>query len=318
MLLAVTACSSSGGVNVPALSATPEPPATIAQTITSGITPNAHFFHMVTGPDGRVWGSEFQTSNVAAVTTAGVVSEYPMPALAQPNGMAVGSDGNIWTGGYGGIMLKVTTAGAYTAYPIAGAHIGAVVAGPGGLWFTDYGNGKVGVCTTAGVITEYPLPAGASPGGIALGGDGNLWVPDGSGAILKITPAGVVTKYTAGLTAGGFPGDIAAGSDGNLYFTEPFFSATLPDKVGRITTAGVINELGNLAPNSYPATIVLGGDQNMYFTEYSVGTLGRIAIPTGTVTEFPLAMQYGASALDAAPDGTLWVGATDRIYRVNY
>ncbi|MDP9018550.1 MAG: hypothetical protein M3N19_09535, partial [Candidatus Eremiobacteraeota bacterium] len=125
-------------------------------------------------------------------------------------------------------------------------------------------------------------------------------------------------KNTAGLTAGGFPSDIAAGGDGNLYFTEPFFSATLADKVGRITTAGVITELGNLAPNSYPSTIIVGADQNMYFTEYSVGTLGRITLPTGSVSEFALAMQYGASGMAAAPDGTLWVGAVDRFYRVNY
>ena len=316
--LFVVGCSSNSA-SVPAPVITPEPPATVNSTVTAGITANAGVFHFANGADGRIWFSEFSTNNVGALTTAGVVTEYPMPALSQPNGITLGPDGNMWTGGYGGVLLKVTTAGTFTAYPIAGAHIGILTVGPdNNIWFTDYGNNKVGFITTGGAITQFPLPSGTSPFGIAKGADGTLWVADGNGAILKVTTAGVVTKYSTGISAGGSPQEIVAGPDGNLYFTEPLFSGTKSDKIGQVTLAGSINEIGTLAPNTYPAGIANGADGNVYFTEYSSGKLGRITIPSGAVTEFALGFVYGSDAIIAGPDGHLWVGANDHVYSILY
>jgi virginiamycin B lyase len=52
-----------------------------------------------------------------------------------------------------------------------------ITAGPdGNLWFTEYGGNKIGRITTAGVITEFPIPTDDSePWGITSGPDGNLW-----------------------------------------------------------------------------------------------------------------------------------------------
>ena len=314
------ACSSSSSAVAPqGPVATPEPPATLTSTITAGISANAGVYHFAIGADGRIWFSEFSTDKVGALTTAGTVTEYTMPALSQPNGITLGPDGNIWTGGYGGVILKVTPAGAFTAYPIAGAHIGPLTVGPdNNIWYTDYGNNKVGFITTGGAITPVTLPAGSSPSGITKGPDGNLWVADGSGAILKVTTSGAVTKYSAGLTATGSPNEIVTGPDGNMYFTEPFFSGTKNDKIGVITTAGVINEIGTLAPNTLPQALANGADGNVYFTEYSGGKLGRITVSTQTVSEFALGFVYGSSAVIAGPDGHLWVGANDHIYTIAY
>ena len=48
-------------------------------------------------------------------------------------------------------------------------------AGPdGNLWFTQFGVGKLGRITPAGVITQFG-PHAADPSGIAMGPDGRIW-----------------------------------------------------------------------------------------------------------------------------------------------
>ncbi|MGO9948805.1 MAG: hypothetical protein ACLPWG_18375, partial [Steroidobacteraceae bacterium] len=54
-----------------------------------------------------------------------------------------------------------------------------------------------------------------------------------------------------------FPSGITAGPDGNVWFTE-----TGTDKIGRITTNGVISEFP-LSPASGPIGIVLGPGQSL-------------------------------------------------------
>lgn len=316
-LVLLAACNSSGGGSTPAPPVVIPTPA-LAQTVTSGITASAGLYQAVNGPDGRIWFSEFSANNLAAVTTAGTVTEYAMPGGSQPNGITVGADGNIWSGGYGGQILKVTTSGTYTAYPIAGAHIGAMVLGPdNNVWYTDYGNNTVGNITTAGVVTAYAAPAGSSPSGIAKGSDGNLWVAASGGSILRVTTAGVFTQFTTGISAGGSPQAIAAAPDGNLYFTEAFFNSTLHDHIGKVTTGGTITELGSLAPNTYPNQIAAGKDGNVYFTEYNLGNLGKVTLSTGAVSESPFSISNGSGIVNG-PDGNLWVGGRQTIYKFTY
>ena len=63
---------------------------------------------------------------------------------------------------------------------------GPLTVGPDGdLWFTDVssaGNGAIGRITTAGAITEFPLPAGDGAPGLTVGPDGDLWFSDFSSA----------------------------------------------------------------------------------------------------------------------------------------
>src|ERR1700748_987678 len=84
---------------------------------------------IATGPDGALWFAEsFAPPKIGRITTAGTVTEFPLPfpALLGPVGVAAGSDG--------------------------------------ALWFTEPGAGKIGRITTAGVITEFPtLKTGSQP-----------------------------------------------------------------------------------------------------------------------------------------------------------
>lgn len=314
-LAALVACHTGSGGSTSFNPFNPTPGVT--QTITAGISAGAFLSQAVLGPDDRVWFSESGTSKLGAVTTAGVLTEYPMVPDSRPNAIVVGPDGNIWTGGAGQI-LRVTTSGKFTSYPIAGAHIGGMIVGPDNdLWFTDDGNDRVGFITTQGIVTSYAAPAGTSPTQIATGGDGNLWVTDSNGSILRVSTAGGFTQYTTGITAGAHPQAIVSASDGYLYFTEPFFSSNKNDRIGRITISGAISEIGSLAPNADPNQIAIGKNANLYFTELGTGNLGKVAIPQASISETALGLMQ-AGGIANGVDDNLWVGGRQTIYKIKY
>jgi virginiamycin B lyase len=61
--------------------------------------------------------------------------------------------------------------------PSAASQPSGITAGPdGALWFTEYvTTSKIGRITTAGVITEHPVPSGTEAWMITTGLDGELW-----------------------------------------------------------------------------------------------------------------------------------------------
>ena len=137
-----------------------------------------------TGPDGNLWFTEVVANKIGRMTTAGTVSEYPLPtAFAQPRGITAGPDGNLWfTEGPVGKIGKITTAGAITEFTLpANSYPYAISVGPdGNLWFTQFAYASIGRITTAGVSTVFPLPLAAETltVGIATGPDGNLWLSE--------------------------------------------------------------------------------------------------------------------------------------------
>src|ERR1039457_940406 len=64
----------------------------------------------------------------------------------------------------------------------------------GALWFTEFNSNQIGRITTAGYVTEYPIPtAGSWPIGIVAGPDGALWFTEQLGdKIGRITTAGYI------------------------------------------------------------------------------------------------------------------------------
>lgn len=310
-------CSSSGAASNP-----PFVEPVVASTFTSGITAGAGLYNAVDGPDGRIWFTEFEGDNLAAVTTSGTVTEYPMGVSSQPCGITVGPDSNIWTAGYGSTIEKVSTSGTVlNTYTVSGAHICAIISGPGGLlWFADYGNDKVGTISTSGTVIEYTLSGTPEPVGIAVGDDGNLWVTDlGNAAIDKISPAGSeLATYSSGISASEDPNYIIAAPDGKLYFTEDASNSTISDKIGRITTGGTITEIGTLPPQTYPNSLAIGKDHNVYFTEYYGTDIGKITTASGSVMQFAPGIGMEGGAIVNGPDNRLWVGTEQTIYVLTY
>jgi virginiamycin B lyase len=109
------------------------------------------------------------------------------------------------------------------------------------------------------------------------------------------------TEYTIP-TPGSQPTSITAGPDGALWFTE--YGS---NRIGQITTNGVITEYTIPTPGSQPTSITAGPDGALWFLESGGNKIGRIST-AGVFTEyttppFPL---NEAVFITQGPDGALW------------
>jgi hypothetical protein len=97
------------------------------------------------------------------------------------------------------------------------------------------------------------------------------------------------------------PVGIAAGPDGALWFTE-----SLGNKIGSITTGGAIAEYAVPTADSAVQGITAGPGGALWFTESSADNIGRITT-TGVVTEYPVPTAFSQPyGIAAGPDGALW------------
>ena len=150
------------------------------------------------------------------------------------------------TGSYPGSIGRITTAGIITNYPLpTGVDADQITTGSdGALWFTNpdfegFG-GSIGRITTSGVITNYSESSILEPEGIAAGPDGALWFTNHvgnshRGSIGRITTSGVITNYTYPTING--PEGITAGPNGAMWFTNNRKAAVIPESIGRIITS---------------------------------------------------------------------------------
>lgn len=143
---------------------------------------------IINGPDGNLWfvtSSPGSTSGntVGKITTSGVATYYSLSYNAQPQGIAIGSDGNLWFTQHALNKIgMITPAGVLTEYsiPTAGGAQGIAAGSDGALWFTREGVGKIGRVTTSGVFSEYSVPGASTVGieRIITGSDGAVWFLD--------------------------------------------------------------------------------------------------------------------------------------------
>ena len=262
------------------------------------------------GPDGAMWFIEWDANKIGRITVAGAITEFSIPTSgSSPYGIVTGPDGALWfTESLGNKIGRITTAGVISEYPLPTSSsqpngsipLGITVGPDGALWFTEgWGCGKVGRITTAGVISEYLSTSCSSPSRISTGPDGALWFT-ATGEIGRITTSGVASYYLT-------PKDteltgITAGPDGALWFTE-----YEGNKIGRITTAGVITEFPVPTPNSFPEDIAIGPDGALWFTESGAeaNRIGRITA-AGLISEYQLTSPNGPDSIAMGQDGSLW------------
>ncbi len=102
-------------------------------------------------------------------------------------------------------------------------------------------------------------------------------------------------------TANSTPFRITFGPDNTLWFTEQS-----GNKIGRITTEGVITEFPIPTADSQPVTIVTGPHGNLWFTELNGNKIGRITTD-GVITEFLIPTANSQpSGIRSGPDGNIW------------
>ncbi len=240
------------------------------------------------------------------------IKEFTIPSGAAADQITQGADGDRWfTEPYSNRIGRITESGSITEYPAKMGEPFPIVAGPGGVWYTGHGTGKIAVMDPQGTITIHKLPDSPSTYGLALGPDGNLWFTGTAHEIGRMTPSGGVKEFMT--PQGSDPYAIAAGPDGRLWFTE-----WDNKKIGAITTSGTVIEYPLPDPFSVVLeSITLGPDGNMWFGEASGPVVGRIS-PNGTITEYSLTGVGTISAITAGPDGGIWftdpdVGSIDWI-----
>jgi len=275
-------------------------------------------YAMVVGPDRNLWFVEWGGQKVGRITTAGVITEFPIPNAQALIGIASGPDGNLWfTDTMAGTIGHISTSGTnFVQYSLkAESFPQGITAGPdGNLWFVEQkstGDYEIGKITTAGKISLYSskemagtfqvygTDSPSSFGVITVGPDGNLWFVNPQNELNlqvgKITPKGAITFYaTSDLPLG-----LTAGPDGNLWLIEA-------SHVARFTTTGVETECASLTHGGEPG-IVTGPDGNIWFTESD--NVGNVVPATCALTEYPtlgLPLEFPSSIV-SAPDGNLWI-----------
>jgi streptogramin lyase len=245
--------------------------------------PNANaLYAWTTGSDGSFWyANSSHSAEIGHVAPDGTIATFPIPtdyAVKQVwiNGMAVGSDGNIWFSGsedrgttFPTFVRRMTPAGAFTTTSTpTGLSVSKMIAGPdGAVWFTAVRDSDpethinlVGRITTDGQITTFPTISqnnGGGPLDICVGPDNAIWYTWTSsfrdlttltGRIGRVTLSGQVQEFAVPYA----PRSIVSGLDGALWYGEivlntggdsPGTPAIRTGYIGRITTAGVASEL---------------------------------------------------------------------------
>ncbi len=110
------------------------------------------------------------------------------------------------------------------------------------------------------------------------------------------------------------PGPIVAGPDGALYFGE-----RNANKIGRITTAGVItHEYAIPTENANPLGLVAGPDGALYFTQHADGTVQRMTLDGVFTKRYRIPSGY-PDGLGVGPDGDLWFtqGSDSQVGRID-
>jgi trimeric autotransporter adhesin len=220
--------------------------------------------------------------------------------LAQPFGVAVDPNGNVFVGATGlQMVLKVARDGIIT-----------VVAGDG---LNRFG-GDGGLATAASLST---------PQGVAVDGSGNVFIADsGNFCVRKVTSAGLITTV-AGNQNAGFSGDngpalqasmsspssVAVGADGSIYIAD-FGNA----RIRKVTPDGIIstiagNGIQGTAGDGGPATkaslwgpqqIALDGAGNVYVADELNSAIRKIT-PAGIMTTVAGTLGSGGYSGDGGP-----------------
>ncbi len=282
---------------------------------------------IVAGPDGSLWFTQSNTNQIGRITPAGDVSEFTLPpGDSLPQGLAVGTDGNLWFAAGATVIGRMTPAGTIATFhtPTADSAPTYLAAGPdGNIWFTEQAGNQIGRITPSGTVTEFPLPSpGSQPLGITAGPDGNVWFTE-SGAghanlrkIGRITPSGTITEFPVPAGTGAGP-SIAAGPDGNLWFTDP-----VGNGVGRITPSGTITNYSIPTTTSGPWGIAAGPDGNIWFAEENANKIGELSTGVLPASQQPPTLSgpatVGAPIHCQSGPWTTWAGQQPSLSAFGY
>ena len=235
--------------------------------------------------------SQPATAKSSAVQPAGRIVEYEVPSPnAEPMGIAIGSEGNIWfTEANADKIGRITPTGQIVEYPLPTPRSEpfGITAGPNqSMWFTERKGDKVGEISQSGVITEFPIEVkNAEPTGIAAGKPGTVWVTaPGIARLFTMDAAGEMSWGGIG-EAGSRPEGIAADAAGRVWYTEPALGVVGNGEPGRC-----VSESGchTFPLRSRPTGIAFGQNEKTWITEEGANRVAYFVDPEDGVAEFPI------------------------------
>jgi streptogramin lyase len=263
------------------------------------------------------YGNVSGSSGAFTVSTKHTYVTYPA------NGKATVSitvtSGSTNASGVSTVTATVRPASTATITEFPGLTAGAVsiaASSDGNLWFSEYT--KIGVITTTGTVSEFPLLQGANALGLVIdAASRSVWFADPNGAIglFDTMSRGSIEYFPPGTFVSRPSGGITWGPDGNLWFTEAAgMNARGP--LGRFTpgTNAFVEFAQPVSVGGSGAfTVVSGPDGNIWFPDnggYIGGTpaITRFMLSNNSLTKFPRAVPSGYVAVDitVGPDGKLW------------
>jgi virginiamycin B lyase len=270
--------------------------------------------------DGFMYFAEQNAGNIGQLTTGGSVKEFSIATGGGTAGnvaisITSGPDGSLWfteQGAAPGIGTMNVVGNAVKEYPIAGSAPVDIISGPvqNTLVFTDPAHNAIGQITTAGAVTEIPIPtANATPIGLAIGSDQRVYFAEYAASKIGIYNAQTnsisevpTTTPNAGPTA------VVEGPDGAIWFTENNVA-----KMGRITTSGLVSEF-SLSPATTAAALISAVDNNLYFTDPAQNKFGRMSVLNGSsVSEYDIPSSNALPAPPAFP-GKFVIGTDGLLY----
>lgn len=218
---------------------------------------------IVHGSDNAVWFADQSTgppiimARIARLDMADAFQQFdvPFPMNAEPFGMTLGPDGNVW--------------------------------------FTEFYEGRIGRVTPQGVFSDFSLGAGVHrPSGLAFGPDGNIWVVESAGlTIERVSPSGALLDTFSLSTM--LPFHITAGPDGAMWFVDAQNQIGRIDMSGNIKTwqlPCLIPNVGDFCGPGYfegDTDIVAGPDGNLWFPTNNFNTVARLST-SGYLVEWPV------------------------------
>jgi virginiamycin B lyase len=233
-------------------------------------------FGITTGSDGALWASDQNLEGVERITTADVLTQYPLPLGGCPEGITSDSAGQLWVMDNCGIVWTLSVGGQFTQ-AVSGlgpfsTPTNSITVGPdGAIWWA--GDGNIGRYNPANAnLQEIPVPNSGSVVYLAAGPDNAVW-------------------FTANASSPAmFIGRIQMNGD------SPSSPTTFPVS---IATSGV-----------QMAGITAGADNAMWFVvsnNVSTNYIGEISLSSHAITTFPITTSSaGAWEISRGPDGSLW------------
>ncbi len=250
------------------------------------------------GPDGNMWVTlDGGTTEVARITSAGVVTEFDLPGAANAVGITSAAD-RLWVTYPGGVANFSTTdpSGTVTTTPIAAiADPRIMTVGPdGNVWTAS--NDKVVRIPPSNPGTATTFPGTGVTGARAIAsGSGALWVADFGGAqVVRVGTDGVGTSFPTG----GGPQGVAATPAGVVAVANP---GTNPQTVATLPPLA-----GVAVPNTDPFGATYAADGAFWIAQFLTDGLARLTAAGAVTTPVTFPAGSGPRQVSAGPGNTVW------------